>query len=109
MVAVVRHGDRFGEPLCFVVDAARADRIHVAPVAFRLRAHVRIAVTFRRGRHQKFRFFRESQAQAVVRAERADLQSLNGKFQVIGRACGRREMQNGVNRDRQLRCKRETS
>src|SRR5205807_4462925 len=28
---------RFGEPLCLVVNAARSDRVHVAPVIFLLR------------------------------------------------------------------------
>ncbi len=41
---VVGHRHRLGEALGLVVDAARADRIHVAPVALRLRMHERIAV-----------------------------------------------------------------
>ena len=93
VVAVIGHGHGFGEALGFVVNAARADRIHVAPISFRLRADLRVAVTFGSGGEQVTRFFRQRQAERIVRAERADFQSLNGKFQIIRRAGGRREMQ----------------
>jgi hypothetical protein len=32
VVPVVRHRDRFGKPLRFIVDATRSNRIHVAPI-----------------------------------------------------------------------------
>ena len=44
VVAVVGHRHRFGEALGLVVDAARADRVHVAPVGLLLRMLERIAV-----------------------------------------------------------------
>ena len=44
VIAVIRHRHRFGEALRLVVHAARADRVHVAPVGLLLRVHQRIAV-----------------------------------------------------------------
>ena len=44
VVAVIGHRHRFGKALGFVVDAARADRVHVAPVGLLLRMLERIAV-----------------------------------------------------------------
>ena len=50
LLAVVGHRQRLGVALGLVVDAARADRVHVAPVGLRLRVHLRIAVDLgRRG------------------------------------------------------------
>ena len=43
---MIGHRHRFGETFGFVVDAARPDRVHVAPVIFRLRVNERIAVAF---------------------------------------------------------------
>ena len=37
VITVVGHGHGFGESFGFVVNAARADRIHIAPIGFRLR------------------------------------------------------------------------
>ena len=49
----VRGRQGLGEPLGLVVDAARPDRVDVAPVAFGLRAHRRVAVHLRsRGEHE---------------------------------------------------------
>ena len=98
VVAVIGHGHGFGVAFGFVVNAARADRIHVAPVTFGLRADLRIAVTFGSGGEEIRSFFGERQAQGIVRAERADFQSLNRVFQVIGRTGGRSEMQDDVDR-----------
>ena len=44
VIAVIGHGDGFGEALGFVVDRARPDGIHVAPVSFFLRMFERIAI-----------------------------------------------------------------
>ena len=44
MLAVVGHGQRFGEALAFVVAGARPHRVHVAPVRFHLRVDHRVAI-----------------------------------------------------------------
>ena len=48
-LAAVGHRQRLGEALRLVVDAARADRVDVAPVRLRLRVHRRVAVHLRGG------------------------------------------------------------
>ena len=98
MVAVVGHGDGLGEALGFVVDAARADGVHVSPVGFRLRAYLGIAIAFRRRGLHEPGFLGHGQPQRIVRAERPDLQRLDREFQVIGRAGGRCEVHHGVYR-----------
>ena len=50
--AVVGHGHGLGEALGFVVHAARADGVDVAPVGFGLRVDFRVAVTFGGGGEQ---------------------------------------------------------
>ena len=53
VIAAIRHRHRFGKPLGFVVDAARANRVDVAPVGFLLRMLERIAVDLGgRGDHE---------------------------------------------------------
>ena len=62
LLAVVGHRQRLGVALGLVVDAARADRVHVAPVGLGLRVHLRVAVDLaRRG---------EQEARAVVLGQR---------------------------------------
>ena len=73
MIPVIGHGHRFGEPLGFIINAARSDRIHVAPVIFALRMHERIAVTFTRRGEEECRLLRLRQAERVVGSEGADL------------------------------------
>ena len=75
--AVIGHGHGFGEALGFVVAAAHADRIDVAPVALALRMLLRIAVDFAGAGEEEARILQLRQAQRVVRAERADLERLN--------------------------------
>ena len=96
MVAVIRHGDGFRESLGLVVDPARADWVHVSPVAFRLRAHFRIAVALRGGGLKKFGFLGHRQPQRVVGSERSHLQRLNGELQVVRRAGRRSKMQHRI-------------
>ena len=93
---VIRHRHRLGKTLGFVVDAARADGVHVAPVRLRLRMDQRIAVDLGRRRHQEARVLRHRQAQRVVRPEAPDLERLDRKVQVIDRARWRREVQDTV-------------
>ena len=76
MVAV-RSGQRLGEPLGFVVDPARPDRIDVAPVVFRLRMDQRIAVDLGgRGEHEAWRLLL-GQAQGMDGADRPNLQCVD--------------------------------
>ena len=98
MVALVSHRDRFGKALRFVVHPAGPHRIDVAPVALRLRVHQGIAVDFRGGGQQEPRAFGLRQAEGIVGAQRADLEGLNGKLEVIHRARRRGEMQHAVER-----------
>ena len=55
LLAVVGHRQRLGVALRLVVDAARADRVHVAPVRLRLRVHERVAVDLGGRRQQEAR------------------------------------------------------
>src|SRR3712207_9566761 len=63
---------------CLVVDAARPDRVDVAPVALRLWVDQRVAVDLGRGGEQQPGGLGLRQAQRLVRAERSDLQRLDG-------------------------------
>ena len=96
MIAVIRHGHRFGEPLRFVVNTARSDRVYVAPVVFRLRMNQRIAVAFRRRRQNERRLLRLREPERVMRPERAHFQRRDRQLQVIDRAGRRREMENVI-------------
>ena len=53
LLAQVGHRERLGVALGLVVHAARADRVHVAPVGLRLRVHERIAVHLAGGGDQE--------------------------------------------------------
>src|SRR6266487_3039306 len=53
LLPVVRHRHRLGVALRFVIDAARADRIDVPPVGFRLRMDLRVAVDLARRGEQE--------------------------------------------------------
>ena len=53
LLAQVRHRERLGVALRLVVDAAQADRVHVAPVRLRLRVDERVAVDLAGGGEQK--------------------------------------------------------
>ena len=96
MIAVIGHRDRFGETFCFIVNAARPDRVHVPPIIFLLRMDERVAVAFGGGGEQERRLLRLRQAKRVVRAERADLQRRNRQFEIINWAGGRGEMEDVI-------------
>ena len=93
---MIGHSHCLGEPLGFVVNAARADRVHVAPVIFRLRVNKRIAVAFTGRCEDECRLLVFGQAERVVSPERADFQGRNRQFEVIDRACRRCEMENEI-------------
>ena len=98
--AVVGHGERLAVTLGLVVNRARTNRIHVAPVLFRLRMHGRITVAFRRGRVQKTRAVALCQAQHVFRARRPYAQGLDGQPHVLGRTSRRGHVVDKIHRPR---------
>ncbi len=98
VVAVVGHHHRLGEPLRFVVDPARADRVDVAPVGFRLRVHQRVAVDLGGRGEQDAGAFGLGQAERVVGAQRADLEGLDRQLEIVDRAGGRGEVEDEVDR-----------
>ena len=96
VIAVIRHRHRLREPFRLVVNAARPDRVHVAPVVFFLRMLERIAVHFRRRSKNERGLFVLRQTKGVVRAERAHFQRGNREFQIIDRTRRRREMKDVI-------------
>ena len=86
VVPVVGHGHRLGEALGLVVDAARPDRVDVAPVALGLRVDQRIAVDLRGRGEQEARPLGLGEPERVVGAERADLERLDRQLEVVDRA-----------------------
>src|SRR6266568_7104183 len=65
VVAMVRHGHRFGKALGLVVHAAGTDWIHVAPIVLRLRGDQGIAVDFRGAGQQKTGVLRHAKPKAL--------------------------------------------
>jgi hypothetical protein len=96
VVAVVGHDDGFGEALGFVVDAAGADGVDVAPVGFDLRMDEGVAVDLGGGGEQEARALGLGQAEGVVGAQRADLEGLDRQFEVVDGAGGRGEVEDVV-------------
>src|SRR4051794_2615465 len=98
LLAVVGHRQRLGVALGLVVDAARADRIDVAPVALGLRMDLRVAVHLARRGQQEPRPMRLGQPQRVVRPVRADLQRVQRQAQVVDRRRRRGQVVDEVDR-----------
>ena len=94
---MIGHRHCLGETFGFVVNAARSDRIHVAPVVFRLRVNERIAIAFTGRSQNEGRLLVFGQAQRVVSPECADFQGRDGQFEIIDWACRRCEMENEIN------------
>ncbi len=86
LLAVVRHRHRFGVALGLVVDAARADRVHVPPVRLGLRMDLGVAVDLARRREQEACTLPLREAECVMRAVRARLQRVERHPQVVDRA-----------------------
>ena len=100
LLAVVGHRQRLGVALGLVVDAARADRVDVAPVVLGLRVDLRVAVDLARRRQQEAGAVRLGQPERVMRAVRADLQRVQRQAQVVDR---RRRARRGGRRRRPAR------
>ena len=96
VIAVIGHRHGLGETLRFVVNAARSDRVDVAPVIFLLRMDERVAVAFRGRGQDERRLLGLGETERVMRAERADFERGDRQFQVIDRAGGRSEMKNVI-------------
>ena len=92
LLPVVRHRQRLRVALRLVVDPARADRVHVAPVGLGLRVDLRIAVHLARRGEQEPGPVHLRQSERVVRPVRADLERLQREPQVVDRARGAREV-----------------
>ena len=86
LLAVVGHRQRLGVALGLVVDAARADRVDVAPVALGLRVDLRVAVDLGGRGGQEARAVLLGQPERVVRAVGADLERVQRQPQVVDRA-----------------------
>ena len=100
--AVVGHGHGLREPLGLVVHAARAHRVHVAPVVLPLRVHQGVAVDLGGGGEKEARPLGLGQPQRVVGAQAADLQGLDGHAQVIDGGGGAGEVEDEVERAGQV-------
>ena len=86
MVAVVGHGDGFRETLGFIIDTARSNGVHIAPVVFGLRMDERVAIALGSRGEDEGGAFILGQTERVVRSERADFQRRNRDAQVVDRA-----------------------
>ena len=96
LLAVVGHHERLGVALRLVVDAAGADRVHVAPVGLRLRVHLRVAVDLARRGDEETSSLELRQAEHVVRPIGADLERVQRQAQVVDRAGRAREVEDEV-------------
>jgi len=97
-VAVVRHGDRLGVAFRFVVAAADADGVDVAPVRFRLRVNEGIAVHFAGAGEHELRPMSVREFEGVLRALCADHQGLDRELLVVRGAGGAGEVHHPVER-----------
>jgi len=82
MVAVIGHGQRLGETLGFVINRAYANGVDMAPVGFLLRVFQRVAVNFAGRSQQVAGVEGASNAQGIVRAQRAGFHGLDGQVGV---------------------------
>ena len=98
LLAVVGHRQRLGVALRLVVDAARADRVDVAPVGLRLGVDLRVAVDLGGGGEQEAGALELRQAEHVVGAVGADLERVQRQAQVVDRAGRRGEVVDEVDR-----------
>ena len=98
LLAVVGHRQRLGVALGLVVDAARADRVHVAPVGLGLRMDLRVAVDLGRRGDQEARAVLLGQPERVVGAVGADLERVQRQPQVVDRRGRRGEVVDEVDR-----------
>ena len=85
LLAVVGHGQGLGVALGLVIDAARADRVDVAPVALGLGVDLGVAVDLAGGGQQEPCPVGLGQPERVMGAVAADLERVQGQAQVVDR------------------------
>ena len=98
LLAQVGHRQGLGVALGLVVDAARADRVDVAPVVLGLRVHQRVAVDLGRRGQQEAGALGLGEAERVVGAVGADLQRVERQPRVVDRAGRRGHVEDEVDR-----------
>ena len=98
LLAVVGHRQRLRVALGLVVDAARADRVDVAPVAPRLRMLLRVAVHLARRREQEARACLCAEPERVMGPVEPDLERVQRQPQIVDRRRRRREVVHNVHR-----------
>ncbi len=97
MIAVIGHGDGFGETFGFVVDGTRADGIYVAPISFFLGMLKGIAVALGGGRHEILRVVFERDFEGVECSQRSNFQCGNAVDGVIDGAGGAGKVEDEIN------------
>jgi hypothetical protein len=96
LLAVVRHRERLGVALRFVVDASGADRIDMTPIRLGLRVDLRIAVDLARGRQQEPGAFELGEPEHVVGPVRAHLERVQGQALIVDGAGRTRQVEDEV-------------
>src|SRR5260221_2752444 len=91
LLAVVGHGQRLGVALRLVVDAARADRVDVAPVVLFLRVDLGVAVDLAGRGDEEAGALELGDPEHVMGAVGADLERVQRQAQVVDRARRRGE------------------
>ena len=85
---MIGHGHGFLKPFRFIVHTTGPDGVYITPIFFRLRVNQRIAIDLRGRGDEHPRLFRLGKTQTVVGAQRADLQCLDGYFEIVDRTGG---------------------
>ena len=96
VLTVVVEKQSFSTPLAFVITAPYADGIHIAPVGFLLRMHLRIAVNLGRGRLENRNPEAARQFQHVHGAEHIGPGSLNRVMLVVNGRRRTRQIENRI-------------
>ncbi len=87
MVPMIRHRNRLSIPFRFIIHTPRPDRIHVAPIGFRLRVHLRVPVNLGSGCQQEPCPLLLSQSQQIIGTQCPHFQCLDRQVKVIDRWC----------------------
>ena len=101
VLAAVVEEQRLGAALALVVARARADGVHVAPIAFRLRVHRGVAVDLAGGRLEDLGPRALGEAEHVDGADHAGLGGLHGVALVMDGRCRAGEVVDLVHLDEQ--------
>src|SRR5690606_25961576 len=93
---VIRHRQGLGKALRFIVHAARTNRIHIAPVRFRLRMDERISVHLAGGREHEAGILGLRDTERVMRSQRTNLERWYGVLEIVHRACRAGKVQHAL-------------